>query len=503
MTLVAQAGGVAGAIGLALLVLGTARWQRLAGFGGWAVGMALLAWYLAPHGHRGLLAGAAVVGLVLAAVGAAVLVRWPWLLPFLALALLPARIPVSVGDTEANLLLPLYGVVAAAALALFWELPGEPERRREHRRTLAGAEQGAEVPALPVPERELGPLAWPLGLWVGWTGLSILWTRDLREAAIELIFYVLPFGLMAVSIARLSWRRLQVLRLYWLLAFEGLLFAAIGLYQWATRDVFWNPKVIVPNAYANFYRVNSVFYDPSIYGRFLAVAILAGLVAVLWGTTRKAAAAAVAVMAVTWIGLYYSYSQSSFAALIVGTLIAAALVWRWRAVLALVATGALVVAIGVATPQIRHALSTRTTANWNSATSGRASLVGNGVRLALDHPIAGVGVGGFKRAYADRVGLKGKEPKAAASHSTPVTVAAETGVPGLALAVWIVVAALLAAFRKRGRRFAGRASAAFGIMVAAIVVHSLFYNAFFEDPMVWALLALIPVALAARAKEPT
>jgi hypothetical protein len=33
-------------------------------------------------------------------------------------------------------------------------------------------------------------------------------------------------------------------------------------------------------------------------------------------------------------------------------------------------------------------------------------------------------------------------------------------------------------------------------MLAAIAVHSLFYNAFFEDPMVWGLFALI--ALAAR-----
>ena len=36
-------------------------------------------------------------------------------------------------------------------------------------------------------------------------------------------------------------------------------FAVIGIYQYATRDVFWNPKVIVGNAYAPFYRVNSVF----------------------------------------------------------------------------------------------------------------------------------------------------------------------------------------------------------------------------------------------------
>ncbi|HET7046519.1 MAG TPA: O-antigen ligase family protein [Gaiellaceae bacterium] len=471
--ILAQAGGVAGALGLAALILGTRRWQRLAGFGGWAAGMALLALHLAPHGHRGLLAGAAAVGLILAAIGAAVLVRWPWVLPFVALALLPARIPVSVGDTDANLLLPLYGVVAAAALALAWELPGEEARRRE-----------------------LGLLAWPLGLWIGWTGLSILWTQDVREASIELIFFVLPFGLLAVGVARLPWSRLGVVRLYGLLAFEALLFAAIGVYQWVTRDVFWNPKVIVPNAYANFYRVNSVFYDPSIYGRFLVVAILAGLVVAIRGATRGTAVTVVALIAATWVGLYYSYSQSSFVALIAGVLIAAGLLWRQRALYALAVTAVIVIGIGLASPHVRGVLSKRTTTSWNRATGGRASLVGNGARVALAHPAIGVGVGGFKRAYADRVGLKGKEPKAAASHDTPVTVAAETGFPGLLLYAWLVAAALWTALRPQGRRFAARASAAFGIMLAAIAVHSLFYNSFFEDPMVWGLFALI--ALAAR-----
>lgn len=155
----AQAGGAAGGLGLLALVLGTRRWQRLAGFAGWAFGMAALALYLAPHGHRGVLAGAAFVGCLLAALGAAILVRWGWLLPFWVLALAPARIPVHVGETQANLLLPLYGVVAAAALALAWELPGEERRTRE-----------------------LGPVAWPLGLWVGLTGVSILWTRTSARA---------------------------------------------------------------------------------------------------------------------------------------------------------------------------------------------------------------------------------------------------------------------------------------------------------------------------------
>ena len=61
------------------------------------------------------------------------------------------------------------------------------------------------------------------------------------------------------------------------------------MYQYATRDVFWNPKVIVGNAYAPFYRVNSVFYDPSVYGRFLVVAMLAALVLALYDRDRRVA----------------------------------------------------------------------------------------------------------------------------------------------------------------------------------------------------------------------
>ena len=100
------------------------------------------------------------------------------------------------------------------------------------------------------------------------------------------------------------------------------------------------------------------------------------------------------------------------------------------------------------------------------------------------------------RAYADRVGLKGKEPKKAASHNTAVTVAAETGIPGLVFLGWLVFAALLVTLRRSGSSFKGRACLAIAAAVAAIGVHSLFYNALFEDPMFWGLLAL--TALCAR-----
>ncbi len=212
----------------------------------------------------------------------------------------------------------------------------------------------------------------------------------------------------------------------------ALIFAAVGFYQYDTRNVFENPKVINSNAYAAYFRVNSVFWDPSIYGRFLVIAIIPSVVLIVRGRSLRLAWAAAAVVLVTWLGLLISFSQSSFAALLVAVVGIAIVAWRWRSAAAIVLVAVVLSGVAVAQPQIRRSIVHHTHSGLNSATSGRASLVANGIRIAAAHPVIGVGVGGFKHAYAQRLHLKGKAPKVAASHDAPVTVAAETGLIGLA-----------------------------------------------------------------------
>ena len=480
--LLVRLGGPVAAAGIALLILAAPRWARLGGLALWGLGMALFLPFLAPTDGRTLVVAGVVAG-VAAAVGLAVLFRRePWALPVLALAAVPVRIPVTVGDTSANLLLPLYVVVAGAALALAWEL------RREDRR-----------------ERELGPLAWPVALLVLWFGVSALWTDDVREGAISLFFFVLPFSLLAFVLARLPWRPPRLTWLYGLLASMALVFAGVGIWQWLTRDVFWNPKIIVGNAYAPFYRVNSVFWDPSVYGRFLVIAILASLAVLLFRGATKWDIAIGAAIAATWVGLVFSFSQSSFAALIVGVTFAAVLAWRWRAVAAVALVAAVMVPLGIAAPELENVRSgafASSALNLDRATSGRFKLMTNGLAIARDNPVLGVGVGGFKKAYVDKLGLK-RPPPTAASHNTPITVAAETGLVGLALFAWLVVAAVFAAVRAGGVGSSlGTASAFAALGLAAIVVHSQFYDAFFEDPITWQLIALAALTTAARKVEP-
>ena len=469
MNIAAQVASVVGCAGLVALYLAPSRTTRLVGLVAWAVGLGVLGITLLPDLSRAKLAAAAVGGLLVAAVVALILQRWPYFLAFATLACIPLRLPVDIGVDKVNLLLPLYGVIGGLALSLAWSLLRGDDR-----------------------SRELGPLAWPVAAFVAWSGLSMLWAVDVHRGSILLGAFLLPFGLLAVGFARLPWRGRWLTWLWAALVGTALFYAAVGGYQWFTRDVFWNPSVKVFNAYAPFFRVNSVFWDPSVYGRYLTVAILASLAGILLGGVRGWRVAGLyAVVIATWLGLLISFSQSSFVALAAGIVVAVMVAWGRRATLGLVALGAVTTMVLLAVPQVRDELVGKSRSGFNRITSGRANLVGQGIRITLDHPVQGVGAGGFSHEYQRRLGIPGKDPKRVASHTMPVTVAAELGVVGVGLLCWLLAVALVTSLRGLGRGFTSRVSLATGVVLVAIAVHSLFYAAFFEDPMTWVLFGLV------------
>jgi len=323
----------------------------------WGAGLGVLGIYLLPDLSTSRLVAGAIGGLVAAFVFAWALDRWPYLLAFATLACIPLRIPVDIGSDTVNLLLPLYAVIGGLALAIAWSLVKGDTR-----------------------SRELGPVAVPLAAFVGWTGLSMLWTGDVRRGAIFLAAFVLPFGLVAIGFARLPWRGRWLTWLWGGLVATALLYALVGGYQWFTRDVFWNPSVKVFNAYAPFFRVNSVFWDPSVYGRYLTVAVLASLAGILLGGVRGWRVAGLyAVVVATWLGLLISFSQSSFVALSAGIVAAASVVWGRRALVALIALGLVTCVVLFAVPQLRDDLVGKSRSGVNRVTSGRANLVGQAV----------------------------------------------------------------------------------------------------------------------------
>ena len=289
----AHLGGPIACLGLALLLVAKTQRERIAGLGFAAFGACVLGAAVAPHRPVELLGGAfAALGIGLGL--ALAFRRLPWLFPVLALACVPARIGVHVGHSSTKLLLPLYIVILGATILLAWDL-------------IAGDKR----------VRELQAVAWPLAAYLAWTGISISWSRDISEGAIELLAFYLPFVLLALGIARLPWSELGLRALYVQITVMAVAFAAIGFYQYDTRNIFQNPKLGNSNAYAPFFRVNSVFWDPSVYGRFLVIAMAPSVLLVVLGRSLRLSVAALSVLVVTWLGLLISFSQSSFAALLV------------------------------------------------------------------------------------------------------------------------------------------------------------------------------------------
>jgi putative inorganic carbon (HCO3(-)) transporter len=468
----AELGGPIACIGLAVLLLARTRVNRIAGLCYAGVGSILLAASFAPANAAEL--GAAIGGvIVFGPLLAWLFRREPWLVAYATLAFLPAR----VGFLGHQLLVPLYVVALGAAGLLLWELVDGDERTRE-----------------------LGIASWPLALYLVWLGFSVGWSVGLHAAAIDLLAFYVPFTIIAVSIARLPWRASRVRILFGELVALALVYAAVGFYQYETKTIFQNTKLNQINTFNAVFRVNSVFFDPSIYGRFLVVAMIATVVLVVRDhLSLRVGLGALAFLAVAWLGLLVSFSQSSFAALLMAVLALTAIVWRWKSLFALAAVLVVAAGIAVTQPRLEHALRQHTTSGLNKATGGRASLIAVGIRIAEAHPTRGVGLGGFEHAYSKRTG---KQPKKSASHNTPVTVAAEEGAPGLLLFLWLVAALLLAAYRRIDHGTYGRMALAAGLALLAIFVHSLAYNDFFEDPTTWGLIGLIalvsPVRVPAR-----
>jgi O-antigen ligase len=131
-------------------------------------------------------------------------------------------------------------------------------------------------------------------------------------------------------------------------------------------------------------------------------------------------------------------------------------------------------------------------------TSDRSRRVDVAAEVYRDHPVLGAGIGAQpseSQARSERFG----PPGSFVSHTTPLTVAAELGTVGLVLYMALLVAAglVLVELRRRDPALA----LALGAGLVALVVHSLFYSGFFEDPITWLLLALAASRLAVTEPE--
>jgi O-antigen ligase len=420
----------------------------------------------------GVLAPVALGVLLAIGVLAIVMRRNPRAFPLLAVIALPFRLPISADGRTVNLLLPLYAVVAAGVLVHL--MP-----------RVLGARGAGKV----VYRSSRAPMAldWLLLAAIGLYAVQIAYSLDPAKGAQNLLFFYVPFGLRCVLLREAPWtRRLALVCLAAAVAL-AVLFAGVGDVEYLRKALFLNPKVVAANEYDNYFRVNSLFFDPSIYGRFLSLVMIAVSTVVLWGRDRREQLLGAGVLAWLMVGLVTSFSQSSIAALLLGLALLAA--WRWDVrgtvyvSLALVMIAAVVVLVA---PASLHFGLKGSGGSANNATSGRAKLISGGLELFAERPLTGYGSGAFEMEYK-RHGGGTAQNATSASHTIPVTVAAEQGILGLALYLSLLAAAFLALFSGAGRSPPRIAIAA---CFAALVLHTWVYADFLEDPMTWTLLGI-------------
>jgi O-antigen ligase len=427
--------------------------------------------------------------------------RRPDALPLLAIFALPFRLPISTDGRTVNLLIPLYLVVAAGTLTFLvprWLGRGVKGSRYADRCGERLGGQGMKGLAHGSPTK---PATWlsPRGLEYLLLGAVVLYAAqgvyspDHVKAAENVAFFYVPFGLLFVLLRDVRWTRELVLACLGVAVALAVVFAGIGFVEYYRKALFLNPKVVAADQYGNYFRVNSLFFDPNIYGRFLAIVMIAVTTVVLWSRRPRGVLIGAGVLAWLLTGLVTSFSQSSIAALLLGMAVLAA--HRWDARTTVYVTGALAAiaaTVVLAAPPSLHFGLNGSGGSTSNATSGRTKLISGGLELFADRPLYGYGSGSFETEYRRHGHARDAANATSASHTIPITVAAEQGVIGLAVYVALLIAAFAVLLRGAGRSPPRIALAA---CFAALVLHTWTYADFLEDPITWTLLG-IGVALA-------
>jgi O-Antigen ligase len=471
----AHAAAIVSAVGAPLVLLAARRGVFLSGLALVAVAEAGLGYSRSTGSSKfhDVLAPAPVagiaVGLLVLAGAAALLVRWPAVVPAVVVAAAPFRLPltfdrqnrflVGVADQgQLGRLLPLYGVLAAATVAYAYRVA-----------------RGKRVRPLPT------ALSYPAAAFLALASLSLLWAEDLQAGTNLLGFFLLPFALLVAVVGRAPFETWLPRVLAWIGVGLAVIFAVIGIVQAGTHTLlFYSPTVEVANTYASFFRVTSLFRDPSLYGRHVVLGIVIVLVAVWLKKIRPELA--LALIAVLFAGLYFSYSQSSFVALFVVVVLVTAAIGdrRGRQLVAAVAVILALVGAGVVAAAVRDG-------SVRKATSDRSRRVETTFKVFRQHPLEGVGLGSQPLASQRNSARFGQKPRFV-SHATPLTIAAELGIVGFLAYVWFLVGAgeTFDAVRRRNTALGLTLAAVF----VALFVHSLFYSGFVEDPITWVAVAL-------------
>jgi hypothetical protein len=330
------------------------------------------------------------------------------------------------------------------------------------------------------------------------------WVLTRAPGSTNTLVDIVAYPIVGLLIANLVVTREQHRRAWLAFIASALGVAILGLFLYVLHVQIWAPNPAVAN------RDNITFADPNITARFLtlgacaAVLLFAAAQAPAWLTGAAAVGCGIV------LPMTYSRSGLALFVLMVALMVPLAFNRRRAAAMAAVAliafglstglnpdtrqraAGAADTVVGFVTGTHKSEASAPPIESGVALEDNRVFLVAAGLKMFTDHPVSGVGFGGYQHAllttyrsflpegYTDSV-----------SHTAVVTVLAEQGVVGLLLLTLFLLLLAREAWVARRRRDGWAVWATLSAaMVVPILLYSQFEGRLLQEPYLWLTLGL-------------
>ncbi len=322
-----------------------------------------------------------------------------------------------------------------------------------------------------------------LGIFIFWSFGSIGWAKHPDAALVKSLTY-LGGMLLLILVALLDRKDLK--KFIWVLLVAMAAVVPTGLIV-MTSSAYFQQRFVEAGLYA------AGGYNPDDFGTLLAVFVLL-LIYGLGLRTRRWLK--LPILLLFLVGIYFSKTLTAIVTLTsapVVVMLSGRCADKISAVARLagfyLVCGLLLTLLLVLTPVGQHLSQTKyarlTALSANSSWDGRLNLWAGSIEMFRDHPVLGVGAGNFpylSPAYSSFAAHISEEPGRSAlngvelgspAHDMYLTQAAELGLPGLLLFLWILYRAFMtsAGLYRRGRLVAGFHAALCAILIGGLALN--------------------------------
>ena len=341
-------------------------------------------------------------------------------------------------------------------------------------------------------------LTLPLALLFATYACSTLWAADVgaaRTETIRLLFSLGGFALVPFFVRDRTTLRWTLLTF---VAVAGVL-AAVGVWQQITGEFLWNEGL----GEFGERRINTTFADPNHFARLLVSALVIGVLTWMFASRRQQRWILAPALALCALTLVFTGSRGAWIVAAIAlplTVLALPIASQSRhRILAVGLVAALVGALALAAVSPFFAKRLETATFGVEAFGARPYLVEAGLQMFADHPLTGVGAGGYQTAFEEDY-YEYKDPtikaNVTASHTSAVTIPAELGLIGIAAVLFLIVrwVAYLRGLTRTADVELRTVAIAIGIASGVILLGSQTEGRFLEDPYLW-LFAGLAVAI--------